>query len=96
MYLAENSKNTQEIDSLENELQRMRSELSYSYLNSQQALQKVTILYDQTVTRTAEEKERVGKEIFVVLERLINFKTFIETTLYDFENLYEREIEKKW
>lgn len=94
MYLAENNKNSQEIDSLEAELQRMRSELSYSYLNSQQTLQKATILYDQTVSKTAEEKERVGKEIFVVLERLINFKTFIETTLFDFENLYEKELEK--
>lgn len=92
MYLAENGKNTLEIDGLENELQRMRSELSLAYLNSQQALQKVTIQYDQAVTKTAEEKERIGKEIFRVLEELINFKTYVETALYEFETLYTKEV----
>lgn len=91
LYLAENAKNAQEIENLENELQRMRSELSYTYLNSQQALQKVTIKYDTTVTKTAEEKEKVGKEIFKILEDLINFKTYVETNLYEFESLFEKE-----
>lgn len=34
----------------------------------------------------------IGKEIFRILEELINFKTFVETSLSDMERVYEREV----
>jgi SMC interacting uncharacterized protein involved in chromosome segregation len=52
----------------------------------------LTFSYDQTLTKTSEEKELIGKRIFKVLEELINFKTFVETSLIELEKLYEREI----
>ena len=99
LFNDENKRNGDEIEHLEYDLQKMRNDMSASYLKSQQALQKATIQYfttllmmhvyryDQTLTRTAEEKELVGKEIFKVLEELINFKTFVETSLDDIRRL---------
>lgn len=74
------------------DLQRMRSEMSSSHLQSQQSLQQITIQYDQTVSRTAEEKERVGKEIFRVLEELINFKTHVEGSLAELNGIVKKEL----
>lgn len=73
-------------------MQRMRSEMSSSYLQSQQSLQQITIQYDQVVSRTAEEKERVGKEIFRVLEELINFKSHIESSLAELDGVVKKEL----
>jgi SMC interacting uncharacterized protein involved in chromosome segregation len=66
--------------------------MSSSYLQSQQSLQKITIQYDQTISRTAEEKERVGKEIFRILEELINFKTHVEGSLAELDAVVKREL----
>ena len=74
----------------------MRSEMSSSYLQSQQSLQQITIQYDQVVSRTAEEKERVGKEIFRVLEELINFKSHIESSLAELDGVVKKELSFNW
>jgi SMC interacting uncharacterized protein involved in chromosome segregation len=66
--------------------------MSSSYLQSQQSLQQITIQYDQVISRTAEEKERVGKEIFRVLEELINFKTHIEGSLAELDGVVKKEL----
>lgn len=91
-FIAENRNSNSEIDTLDQDLQRMRSEISSNYLQSQQSLQKITIQYDQTVSRTAEEKERVGKEIFRILEELINFKTHIEGSLAELDVVVKKEL----
>lgn len=91
-YQHENKANGHESDELEQTIQRLRSDNSANLLHSQQRLQRVTIDYDQLVSRISEEKERVGNEIFRILEELINFKTHIETTLGDLENAYSKEI----
>lgn len=36
----------------------------------------------------------IGKEIFRILEELINFKTLVETSLSDIERIYEREVQE--
>lgn len=91
-YQHENKANGHESDELEQTIQRLRSDNSASLLHSQQRLQRVTIDYDQLVSRISEEKERIGNEIFRILEELINFKTHIETTLGDLETAYSKEI----
>lgn len=45
VFTGENRKNVEEIEKLEYDLQKMRSDMAASYLKSQQALQKVTIRY---------------------------------------------------
>lgn len=91
-FIAENRKSNEQIDNLDQDLQRMRSEMASSYLQSQQSLQQITIQYDQTVSRTAEEKERTGKEIFRILEDLINFKSHVESSLADLDSAVKREL----
>jgi kinetochore protein NDC80 len=93
-YQNENKQNGQESDDLEATIQKLRSDNSANLLHSQQRLQRVTIEYDQLVCRVAEEKERIGNEIFRVLEELINFKTTVETTLGDLEQAYSKELPK--
>lgn len=96
-YQQENKANGHESDELEQTIQRLRSDNSANLLHSQQRLQRVTIDYDQLVSRVSEEKERIGNEIFRILEDLINFKTFVETTLGDLENAYSKEMpHQKW
>lgn len=90
-YQAENRQNGQESDDLEQTIQKLRSDNSANLLHSQQRLQRTTIDYDQLVSRVAEEKERIGNEIFRILEELINFKTYVETTLGDLETAYVKE-----
>lgn len=41
--------------------------------------------YDQLCRRTVEEKEKISKEVFRVLEELINFKAAMENTISDLE-----------
>lgn len=43
VFTAENRKNVEEIEKLEYDLQKMRSDMAAGYLKSQQSLQKVTI-----------------------------------------------------
>ena len=93
-YQNENKQNGQESDDLEATIQKLRSDNSANLLHSQQRLQRVTIEYDQLVSRVAEEKERIGNEIFRVLEELINFKTTVETTLGDLEQSYSKKLPK--
>lgn len=93
-YANENKQNGVESDELEQTIQRLRSDNSANLLHSQQRLQRVTIEYDQLVSRVSEEKERIGNEIFRILEELINFKTHVETTLGDLEIAYAKELNK--
>ncbi len=94
-YANENRQNGLESDELEQTIQRLRSDNSANLLHSQQRLQRVTIEYDQLVSRISEEKERIGNEIFRILEELINFKTNVETTLSDLESAYVKELPKQ-
>ena len=91
-FIAENRKSNDQIDNLDQDLQRMRTEMASSYLQSQQSLQQITIQYDQTVSRTAEEKERTGKEIFRILEDLINFKSHVEGSLAELDSVVKKEL----
>lgn len=91
-FIAENRKSNEQIDNLDQDLQRMRTEMASSYLQSQQSLQQITIQYDQTISRTAEEKERTGKEIFRILEDLINFKSHIEGSLAELDSIVKKEL----
>lgn len=91
-FIAENRKSNEQIDNLDQDLQRMRTEMASSYLQSQQSLQQITIQYDQTISRTAEDKERAGKEIFRILEDLINFKSHVESSLADLDSAVKKEI----
>lgn len=91
-YQHENKANGLQSDELEQTIQRLRSDNSANLLHSQQRLQKVTIDYDQLVSRVSEEKERMGNDIFRILEELINFKTYVETTLGDLEAAYAKEL----
>lgn len=93
-YQTENKQNGHESDELEATIQKLKSDNSANLLHSQQRLQRVTIEYDQLVSRVSEEKERIGNEIFRVLEELINFKTTVETTLGDLEQSYSKELPK--
>ena len=91
-FIAENRKSNEQIDNLDQDLQRMRTDMATSYLQSQQNLQQITIQYDQTICKTAEEKERTGKEIFRILEDLINFKSHVEGSLAELDSIVKKEL----
>jgi kinetochore protein NDC80 len=91
-FIAENRRSNEQIDNLDQDLQRMRTDMAASYLQSQQSLQQITIQYDQTMSKTAEEKERTGKEIFRILEDLINFKSHVEGSLAELDSIVKKEV----
>lgn len=72
-------------------MQKIKSDMSSSYLHSQQTLQKATISYDQLCARISDEKDRIGREIFKILEELINFKTYVEVSLAELDGLLQKE-----
>lgn len=84
-YLNENASLSSEIDHLEVELLKMRSETATGYLASQQMLQKIILDYDQLIASSAEEKEKCAKEVFATLEQCINVKSHIENVFSNFE-----------
>lgn len=87
----ENKKTDEEAEQLEQTIQKVRSEVSSQSILSQQRLQRATVEFDQLVTTVAAEKERIGTEMYRLLEELINFKTHVETSLEDLESSFIRE-----
>ena len=80
-FSAENKKLNDEMESLAIRLScQIKTEMNSSLLFSEQLLQKATMSYDQVRAKIFEEKDKVGKDIFYVLEELINFKTFVESS----------------
>lgn len=45
--------------------------------------------YDQLIRKTNEDKERIGREVFSLLEDLIGLKNHVETQLSEFEHWIE-------
>lgn len=80
-FTMENKKNASEMESLEEELQKMKRDMAALYLSSQQQLQRSAIDYDQLERRLMEDKERIGRDVFQLLEILIEFKNHVETEL---------------
>lgn len=76
----------EEMESLQSSLLLIKTEMNSSLLFSEQSLQKATMAYDQAKAKIFEEKEKVGRDIFYVLEELINFKTFVESSLIEMQN----------
>lgn len=74
------------MESLQSALSHIKTEMNSSLLFSEQLLQKATMSYDQVKAKIFEEKDKVGKDIFYVLEELINFKTFVESSLVEMQN----------
>ncbi|ORX94356.1 hypothetical protein K493DRAFT_203556, partial [Basidiobolus meristosporus CBS 931.73] len=87
----ENTASNTEMDNLEQELQRMRLEGNTGLLGSQQRVQKIQIEYDQLLLKCNEKKEEAGREILRILEELISFKSHVENSLSDLENLAKEE-----
>jgi kinetochore protein NDC80 len=90
----ENKSTEEEAEQLEQTIQKLRSDTSSHSILSQQRLQRATVEYDQLVTTVAAEKERIGTDMYRLLEELINFKTHVESTLEDFETAFAREQEQ--
>lgn len=63
--------------------------MSNKHFTSQQFLQKTTIDYDQYYSKITEDKDRTCREIYNVLEELMNFKTYIELAMADLHTLYK-------
>lgn len=74
------------MESLQSALSHIKTEMNSSLLFSEQLLQRATMSYDQVKAKIFEEKDKVGKDIFYVLEELINFKTFVESSLIEMQN----------
>ena len=87
----ENRQTEGERDELEGTVQTVRSETGSQTLISHQRLQRSTVEYDQVVGGVAGEKERIGNEVYRLLEELINFKTSVESTLADLEGAFAME-----
>ncbi|PJF18623.1 hypothetical protein PSACC_01565 [Paramicrosporidium saccamoebae] len=87
----ENKKTDEEAELLEQTIQKLRSDISSHSIMSQQRLQRATVEYDQLVTNVASEKERIGTDMYRLLEELINFKTHVESSLEDLEQAFGRE-----
>ena len=88
---SENRSSEAEMESLENELSHLKVQVSQGHVHSQQSLQKIQIEYDQLVRRVAEEKEAAAKQIFRVLNELIDIKAHVENSAKDFEQLLIKE-----
>ncbi len=88
---AENKRIDNEVDTLEQTIQKLRSDITSQSLQSQQRLQRTTIDYDQLLIVVASEKERIGNEMYRLLEELINFKTNVESSLEDLQALFAQE-----
>lgn len=90
-FSGENTKMDEEAEQLRQTIQRLRSDMSSQSIVSQQRLQRATVEYDQLVTTIAAEKERVGTDMYRLLEDLINFKTHVESTAEELESAFSRE-----
>lgn len=90
-YGLENKKAEEELEQLDQTIQKIRSDVAMQSLQSQQRLQRATVDYDQLVTAVAMETERVGTEMYKLLEDLINFKSHVENSLESLESAYKRE-----
>lgn len=90
-FAGENTKMDDEAEQLRQTIQRLRSDMSSQSIVSQQRLQRATVEYDQLVTTIAAEKERVGTDMYRLLEDLINFKTHVESTVEELESALSRE-----
>ena len=66
------------MESLQSALSHIKTEMNSSLLFSEQLLQKATMSYDQVKAKIFEEKDKVGKDIFYVLEELINLKRLLK------------------
>lgn len=88
---AENKRTDEEAEQLEQTIQKLRSDTSSQSLISQQRLQRATVEYDQLITMVAVEKERIGTDLYRLLEELINFKTNVEGNLEELQLCYRRE-----
>ncbi|KAL1915715.1 uncharacterized protein VTP21DRAFT_6474 [Calcarisporiella thermophila] len=88
---AENAASNQEIEALEQELQRMRIDGATTLLQSQQKVQKVTIEYDVLLRQANELREMATQEIIQILEDLIKFKAHVEGSLRQLEQLAVKE-----
>lgn len=55
-------------------------------------MQKTIMNFDQMNSKYTIDKENIGKEIFSVLEELINFKSYIESTLSEIDCVYQKEL----
>lgn len=88
---AENKRADEEAEQLEQTIQKLRSDTSSQSIISQQRLQRATVEYDQMITTVAAEKERIGTDLYRLLEELINFKTNVEGNLEELQRSYRRE-----
>ena len=83
----DSKKRTEEIESLQNELLKINTETSNSYISSQQYVRKANLDFDNLQIKIKEESESISAEICNVLEELLSFKTHIETSLNDLTNV---------
>lgn len=90
-FAGENKRTDEEAEQLEQTIQKLRSDISSHSIMSQQRLQRATVEYDQLVTLIATEKERIGTDMYRLLEELINFKTHVESSLEDLEQAFSIE-----
>jgi kinetochore protein NDC80 len=89
----ENKMASQEMAHLERDLDLMKNELATGHLLSQQQLQKMTMELDTLKRRHMDEKERLGKLVFTVLEESIALKNHIQTRLEEFQG-FANSLEK--
>lgn len=71
---------------------RIKSDMNANFLTSQQKLQKMTISLDQLSASIIEENERTSRDLFKVLDILIDFKTCIEVSLNEVQQLFQKEV----
>lgn len=91
-FIAENRSSNEQIDNYNQDLQRMRSEMTTNHLQTEQRHQQISIQYEQALSRTKEDKDRIGKEILRILEDLINFKKTVEDSIAELDGVVKKEL----
>lgn len=91
-FIAENRSSNEQIDNYNQDLQRMRSEMTTNHLQTEQRYQQISIQYEQALSRTKEDKDRIGKEILRILEDLINFKKTVEDSIAELDGVVKKEL----
>lgn len=92
---ADSKKRSEEMEALDNELLRIRTETSNSHLASQQLVQKTILDSDNLLTKIKEETELISHEICQTLDELLTFKSHVESNLTDLKELTGRELNEQ-
>ncbi|KAJ3391310.1 kinetochore-associated Ndc80 complex subunit ndc80 [Entophlyctis sp. JEL0112] len=83
---------SKEMEVLEHEMQKMKTDSANALIQSQQKLQKSTLEHDQLCHRFQEAKDRVEKAVLRVLEGMIGMKEHVTTLFMELREAVDADL----